>query len=378
MTRPLNAPHFVRPWVRSSVLRTATLLAAAGFTAAALSGCSDKPPAKTEAERPVLVATASYGDEEPARTLVATIRPRIESDHGFRVSGKVARRAVEVGQAVKAGQVLATLDDADLTLQAEQAEAELTAARGALSQATSAEKRAADLRQQGWSTQVAVDNSRAAADEARGRITRAERAVELTRNGISYASLKADADGVVTAALVEPGQVIAAGQPAIRIARSGEKEAIVAAPEIMLDRMRNGAAMLTLWSRPDHAYRARLRELSPSADTVTRTYQARFALPEADESIQIGMTGTLAVKAARSDRVVRLPLSALFNQNNGPSVYVVQADGSVKLTPVKVKAYESHDVVISGGLNEGDKVVAVGVHTIDPARKVRIVEKLSF
>lgn len=372
MIRPFN-DSLLRPSARAAILAFAAVVVATG-----LAGCGDKPPQKANADRPVLVTTVSYGEEEPARSLVATIRPRIESDHGFRVSGKVARRAVEVGQAVKAGQVLAELDDADLKLQAEQADAELKAATGALSQATAAEKRAADLRQQGWSTQVAVDNSRAAADEARGRITRAQRSVELTRNSISYARLKADADGVVTAALVEPGQVVAAGQPAIRIARSGGKEAIVAAPEIMLDRMRNGVATLTLWSQPDKVYAAQLRELSPSADPVTRTYLARFTLPEADDSIQIGMTGALSVKASRSDRVVRLPLASLFNQNAGPSVYVVQPDGSVKLTPVTVKSYDSHDVVISGGVKEGDKIVAVGVHSIDPARKVRIVETLSF
>ncbi|MGV2980114.1 efflux RND transporter periplasmic adaptor subunit [Camelimonas sp. ID_303_24] len=354
----------------------APAVALAGLTT--LAACNDKAPAKTDADRPVLVATVRYGDEDPARTLVATIRPRIESDHGFRVGGKVARRAVEVGQSVRAGDTLAVLDDIDLKLQAEQAEAELRAATGALTQATAAEKRAADLRQQGWSTQVAVDNSRAAAEEARGRIARAQRAVELTRNSISYARLKADADGVVTATLIEPGQVVAAGQPAIRIARSGEKEAIVAAPEIMLDRIRKGDATLALWARPDKTFKARLRELSPSADTVTRTYQARFSLPDADSDVQIGMTGTLSVKAAHSDRVARLPLAALLNQNAGPAVYVVKPDGAVALTPVQVKAYDSQDVIITGGVNQGDKVVAMGVHSIDPARKVRVVDGLSF
>lgn len=354
-------------------------LALAGvICAVTLTACSDKAPKKADADRPVLVSTVHYGDEDAARTLVATIRPRVESDHGFRVGGRVARRNVEVGQAVKAGDVLATLDDTDLKLQAEQSEAELRAATGALAQATAAEKRAADLRQQGWSTQVAVDNSRAAAEEARGRIARAQRAVELTRNSISYARLTADADGVVTAALVEPGQVAAAGQPAIRIARSGEQEAIVAAPETMLDRIRTGKATLTLWARPDHTFKARLRELAPSADTVTRTYQARFSLPDADKDVQIGMTGTLTVRAEKSGRVARLPLAALFNQNAGPAVYVVKDDGSVALTPVKVQSYDSQSVIITDGVPEGARVVAMGVHSIDPARKVRVVDSLSF
>lgn len=363
---------------RASERRAIWPFAAALVCAIGLAGCGEKAPKKAGADRPVLVVTARYSDEGQARTLVAAIRPRVESDHGFRVGGRVAQRAVEVGQSVRAGETLAVLDDTDLRLQAEQADAELRAATGALAQATAAEKRAADLRQQGWSTQVAVDNSKAAAEEARGRIARAERAVELTRNSISYARLKADGEGIVTATLIEPGQVVAAGQPAIRVARSGEKEAIVAAPETMLDRIRSGVASLTLWSRPDRVYQAHLRELSPSADTVTRTYQARYSLPDADNDVQIGMTGTLSVKAVKSDRIVRLPLAALFNQNAGPAVYVVKPDGSVALTPVTVKAYDSQDVIITGGVADGDKVVAVGVHSIDPARKVRVVESLSF
>lgn len=353
----------------------ALLLAAGAF---GLAGCKDKTSEAKEQGRPVLVATATYSNEAEDRTLVASIRPRVESDHGFRIGGKVARRLVEVGQSVRAGEPLAELDDTDLKLQAGQAEAEHRAATGALAQATAAEKRAADLRNQGWSTQVAVDNSRAAADEARGRIARAQRAVELTRNAISYAQLKADADGVVTATLIEPGQVVAAGQPAIRIARSGEKEAVVAVPEIMLDRVRHGVASLSLWAQPDRALKANLRELSPSADNITRTYQARYALPDADDAVKIGMTGTLTVRPPNPQRVMRLPLSALFNQNGGPSVYVVQPDGAVRLTPVKVRSYDSRHVLLESGLNEGDRVVSVGVHAIDPARKVRVVDSLTF
>src|SRR5206468_7688140 len=179
-------------------------------------GCNEKAAEKVEPGRPVLVAQVHYEPESPARSFVGTIRPRIETDMGFRVPGKIAKRLVEVGQTVEIGQPLATLDEIDLKLQAEQAVAEQTAATGVLAQAAAAEQRAKDLKAKGWTTDAQLDSSRAAADEARARLNRAERSVELTNNSLSYATLNADARGVVTATLIEPGQVVTAGQASIR------------------------------------------------------------------------------------------------------------------------------------------------------------------
>src|SRR5438067_12049812 len=153
---------------------------------------------------------------------------------GFRVPGKVAKRLVEVGQTVEVDQPLATLDEVDLKLQAEQAEAEFRAATGVLAQAGAAEQRAKDLRAKGWATDAQLDSAKATADEARARLNRAERSAELTQNSLSYATLVADSRGVVTATLVDPGQVVAAGQAAIRLARFAEKEAVVAMPDTLV------------------------------------------------------------------------------------------------------------------------------------------------
>ena len=173
------------------------------FSAIALAGCNDSVAQKAEPMRPVLVATAHYEAESPERSFVGTIRPRIEADMGFRVPGKVARRLVEVGESVDVGQPLATLDEVDLKLQAEQADAELHAATGVLAQAAAAETRAKDLRVKGWTTDAQLDQAKAAADEARARLNRAERSVDLTKNSLSYATLVADSRGVVTATLIE-------------------------------------------------------------------------------------------------------------------------------------------------------------------------------
>src|SRR3954452_24264681 len=212
-------------FARSLFASSCRLLTGAGIALLALSlvGCNEISAQKADPGRPVLVAAVHYAPESPSRSFVGTIRPRIETDMGFRVPGKVAKRLVEVAQSVEPGQPLAVLDEVDLKLQAEQARAEFSAATGVLAQAAASEQRAKDLRAKGWTTDAQLDASRAAADEARARLNRAERSVELTNNSLSYATLNADARGVVTATLIEPGQVVAAGQTSIRVARFAEK-----------------------------------------------------------------------------------------------------------------------------------------------------------
>jgi RND family efflux transporter MFP subunit len=298
---------------------------------------------------------------------------------GFRVAGKVSKRLVEVGTHVDAGQPLATLDEADLNLQAEQAEAELSAAKGVFAQAGAAETRTKDLRAKGWSTDAQLDQAKAAADEARARLNRAERSVELTKNSLSYATVVADAPGVVTATLIEPGQVVAAGQAAIRVARLAEKEVAVAIPETLLARAKSGEARVSIWSEPDKQYVAKLRELAPSADPATRTYLAKFSMPGAGNEVQLGMTATLILSDSTGERVARLPLSSLLDQGGGPSLYVVDSkSGAITLKHVTVKSFERNDVLISDGVAEGADVVALGVQKLDPAEKVRVVSSLSF
>jgi RND family efflux transporter MFP subunit len=171
---------------------------------------------------------------------------------------------------------------------------------------------------------------------------------------------------------------VAAGQTAIRVARFAEKEAVVAIPETLVGRAKAGAATVTLWSEPDKKYEARLREISPSADPATRTYLAKFSLPGAGDKVELGMTATLTLSDPATERVARLPLSALFRQGGEASFYVVDDKGDVTLQPVQVKSYESNDVVISGGVDEGAKIVALGVQKLDPTMKVKVVSSLSF
>ncbi len=347
---------------------------------AGLSACTESKgdqAQKPDQVRAVVAQTVTFESRTPTRTFVGTVRPRVESDFGFRVGGKVAERLVQVGQRVSAGQALARLDETDLNLQREQAEAELSAARASLGQAMAEDSRIASLRRDGWSTASAFDRQRAALEEARSRVNRAERSLSLAANNLAYATLRADADGVVTSTAVEPGQVVAQGQTAIRVARLDSREAVVAIPEALIDRARRAEASVGLWSEPNRRFRATLRELSPSADPATRTYQARFTIEEAPQELEFGLTATVTLSDREDGKIVRLPLSAIYNDGSGPSVFVVNGDGSLSIRKVDVAAFEAREAIVRAGLSEGDHVVTLGVQKLDVAQRVRIVQPQS-
>jgi len=342
-----------------------------------LAGCSDGKG--TTAEKPaelraVVAQAAVFEPRVTNRSFVGVIRPRVESDLGFRVSGKVAERLVQAGDKVTAGQPLARLDTVDFQLQLEQASAEMEAAKANLAQADAEDRRVLELRKNGWSTASIEEKQRAVVEEAKGRLRRAERIVSLAANSLSYTTLSADTDGIVTATLVEPGQVIAQGVPVIRLARSDSREAVAAIPEFLVDRVKTAEASVSLWSGPGKSYAAKLRELSPSADPNTRTYLARFTILDPPANLEFGQTATVTLSDPDSERVVRLPLSALFNQGTGPGVFTVDPKtGALTLKPVEVVAYESSEVLLRKGVDPGDMVVTLGVQKLDVAQRVRIV-----
>jgi RND family efflux transporter MFP subunit len=342
--------------------------------AVALSGC-DRPAAqtKTDPERPVFVVRAHFAPAVAPRTLVGVVKARVESNLGFRVAGKIAKRLVDSGARVKAGDPLATLDDTDWKLQLQQAEAALAAARATRDQTVAERQRIAELRAKGWSTASDLDKARAAADQATGAFVQAERAVTLAQNALSYATLLADADGIVTSTMAEPGQVVASGQAVMTLAHAGGREADVSVPETLLERLRTGTATVSLWSRPGKAYAAKLRELTPSANPATRTYPARFIIEKPGPDIELGMTATVTIADA-SDSVALLPLAAILDEGKGPTVFVVDPTSKALLRrAVTVKGYDAQQAIVSSGLSEGDEVVALGVQKLHDGEVVHVV-----
>jgi len=322
----------------------------------------------------VQVQRVEYQPGDASREFVGVVRARYETDLGFRVAGKIVARVVNNGDRVRAGDVVARLDSEDLQLQVESARAELTAAMSAVAQTAADELRFRTLRERGYASVADYDRKKNAKDEAEGRLERAQRALDLARNQLAYAELKADADGVITATLAEPGQVVAIGQAVVRLAHRGEKEALVALPESWLDEAQKSTATIRLWSDPKRRFTARLRELSPQADPATRTYAARFSIDDPNDAAALGMTAIVTLAYATEAEMVKLPLSAVINRGTGPSVYVVNGDGALVLQPVTLASFTEDAALVTGGVQAGDKVVTLGVQQLVAGQKVRMVE----
>jgi RND family efflux transporter MFP subunit len=340
-----------------------------------LAACGDQATSATpKAERPVQIQRVAFEPADASREFVGVVRARHETDLGFRVAGKMIVRSVNVGDGVRAGDVVAELDPQDLDLQVASAQAELAAATSNLADAAAEEGRYANLKTRGAVAVADYDHKKAAKDEAVGRLERARRALDLAANQRAYAQLKIDVDGVITATLAERGQVVALGQAVARLAHHGEMEALVALPETALGEARKSDATVRLWSDPGRTFTAHLRELSPQADATTRTYAARFTIDDPGDSVALGMTATVKLSHPSSAQVAKLPLSAVLNRGTGPSVYLVDGSGALELRPVTIASFGENVALVSAGIEDGDRVVTLGVQKLVAGVQVRAVE----
>lgn len=321
-----------------------------------VAACGGKPEMASPAPRIVKVIAVGAAAAEQARTYSGDVRARHETLAGFRVAGKIVERLVDAGAVVKPGQPLARLDVSDLALRAGEAEAQL-----ALAEAEA--KRYRDLHARGFVSQSAVD--------ARDTLHKAARTeATLARNQASYATLTADHAGVVAEVLAQQGQVVAAGQSVFRLAWEGEREVDISVPENAMAAIRVGSeADVVLWSAPGQTWRGRVRELAPAADPVTRTYAARVSLLDASASAMLGMTARVSFRNA-GEQGMPIPAAAIIHQEGQPAVWLVSAEGTVSLRPVKVLAWRDDNAVIGAGLKEGERIVESGVHKLHAGEKV--------
>jgi RND family efflux transporter MFP subunit len=303
------------------------------------------------------------------RSYTGIVKPRFESDLGFRVAGKVVGRTVEVGDEVRAGQVILLLDPADYRLAVQVAEADVAAARAEASNAAKEEVRTQRLSVSGSASRSELDRVTDARTAADARVDRAERSLQLAMNRLCYTELKTEFDGVVTSLPVEVGQVVAEGTPVARVARTSELEAVINLPENRCDDARS-AVRATIWGERGAVYDLTLRELSPTADAMTRTYQARYTIHRPDHHVTIGRTVTLFVGAEPTRPTVVVPLTAVRQEAGQPAVWRLDGDRLLSV-PVVVASYRDDFAVIADGLLPGDVVVAAGVQKLDAGLRVR-------
>jgi len=298
-----------------------------------------------------------------------TVRSRIESDLGFRVGGKIVERLVDAGERVRRGQPLMRLDATDLGLAATAAADRLRAAQAEATRAAADEARLRRLVETGAVSRSAYDTALAAARSSEANLSAARASANEAANQQGYATLVADADGIVIDLLAQPGQVVSAGTPVVRLARAGSREAAVAVPETQLATLpRAGRAVLY---GSGQILPARLREVAGAADRLTRTYDARFELGDAD--LPLGATVTVQLPRPTAAPLA-VPLSALHDGGAGPGVWVVRT-GRVTFRPVSVAALgEESASIAAGALAPGDRIVALGAHLLREGQAVRLAD----
>lgn len=347
---------------------------ALAFIAALLIASCAKDEAKPDVVRPVRVMTLAPRNGD-VLTFAGEVKPRYETRLAFRVPGQMSERRVDVGSVVSAGQILAALDAKDLKL----AESVAVAQRAQIeSQAALAEadfKRYAELRAKNFISQAEFERREAQFEQAREAVAAARAENERLSNQAAYGTLVAPHAGVITAIEAEAGQVVAAGQPVARLAKLEEREIAFSVPENLLTSLKQAKDIeVRLWSRPDVAYAARLRELSPVADPASRTYPARLAIAKGGRELTLGMTAEVRVRSNHAE-TLRVPLSAVFHEQDHPAVWVVEGDPPVvRLAPVATGAVHGDMVEIAQGLTPGQVVVTGGVHMLLPGQKVRRLE----
>ncbi|MFC5399580.1 efflux RND transporter periplasmic adaptor subunit [Undibacterium jejuense] len=354
---------FASQWSRAGLVLTMI---------ATLAACS-KPTEKTEDIRPVRAIVVKSATAEAAMELSGEVRPKVESHLGFRVGGKIISRKVDLGTVVKRGQLLMQLDPQDLALAQVQAKAGLVAAESNRDLALAELKRYQELRTKNFVAATVLDGKEVAFKSAQSSYEQALAAYKNQSNQTGYASLESDVDGVVTSVDAEVGQVVAAGTPVVRVAQAGDMDVIVGVPENKINAIRQMTDInVSLWAQPNKLMSAKLRELSPIADPVTRTYIAKVILPADATDVRLGMTATVRFIARNPNQVIKIPMTALLQNKGNSSVWIVER-GAVKLVPVQIAGTSGEDVLIAAGVSGGQTVVTAGVNFLKPGQRVTIL-----
>jgi membrane fusion protein, multidrug efflux system len=359
-----------------AALRRRIAPAVALALALALAACSRPEPAP-EPVRAVRTMTVSADSAGGTHEFAGEVRARTESRLGFRVGGKMTSRTAELGQHVKAGQVLAQLDATDLKLSQDAALAATRAAQTNHDLAAAEFKRYKELRDQGFISSIELDRREATLKAQRAQLEQALAQANVQGNQAGYAALTATAAGVITAVEADPGTVLAAGTPVVRLAHDGPRDVVFAVPEdgaaafrAMLGKA--GALKVRPWGSTT-PLSATVREVAAAADATTRTFLVKADIGQAP--LQLGQTVTVLVDLPRREGITRLPLTAVMQQQGQTAVWLVdKGTMTVKVQPIAVGGADGNVVVVSSGLSPGQTVVTAGVHVLTPGQKVKLYD----
>jgi len=344
-----------------------------------LAGC-DKPAPPAQPPRPALVSVVGAKAAANPMALVGEVRPRYESNQGFRIAGKIIERKVEVGTLVKKGQIIARLDASDAHLSATAALADVHAAEADHALAAAEAMRQRQLFAKKFISASALDIREAELKKAGARLAQIKAQANISNNQTQYTTLTADRDGVVTMIHAEPGQVIEAGEVVVKIAGTKETDVLVDVPESRMAEVRlNATVTLKMWADRQKSYTGVVREIAPAADSVTRIFNVRVTIRDADESVKLGMTAGVKFTQPNEQQTAEflIPNSALTELDGKKIVWVIDADRAQPREVVVAGLFREDGVLIADGLQAGDKIAIAGVHTLiknQPVKPVIAIE----
>lgn len=341
--------------------------------ALAVAGCKQETP-QPEPIRPVKTLRIAPQAAPAALTLAGEVRARFDAPLAFRVGGKVVERRVNLGDTVRRGQVLGRIEAADYQLAADAQSAAVAGARAEARLAENELKRYQGLREKGFISAADLERRQTAAEGAREKLRAAEAALDQGRRQVGYAVLVADHDGIVSAVDFNPGQVVAAGQPVVRLAHSGPREIEVGVPESALKLVRSAPGFqVILNAQPTHAFAGKLRELAGAADPASRTYAARIAVDGRSETLPLAMSATV-ILLEPGPAAIRLPMAAIFSRDGKSRVWKFdEASATVKAVEIVTAGMAGNDWLVAGGLTAGEVVVTAGANLLREGQKVRVM-----
>jgi multidrug efflux system membrane fusion protein len=356
-------------------MNTKRIACISGFIAliALLAACHGKqePSVDIRPVRTTVVGTGEYGDN---LTYTGEIRARHESDLGFQVAGKLIARPAEVGAAVTASTVLAQLDPADERVAVDSAQSVVNAAQAELARATTEEASYRHLLERGLTTRTAYIAQQTATKTAQSRLQQATSDLDLRRRQLNYTTLRADRAGVITRISADVGAVLAQGQSVVTLAEPSELDVVFDVADTQVDAVRNSKTVTAaLLSARDKSLIASVREVSPSADPITRTYRVKCTLPGQPLGWRLGLNAVVMLEAGHAARGIRIPSTALYEKDRKSAVWIVKGDQTIELRPIVVARYDTDSVEVRSGLRSGERIVTAGVHKLLVGQKVRLL-----
>ncbi len=347
-------------------------VALVGLLPFVLAACTDATSSTDPRTQPPLVRIEAVKISAASeRSFTGIVAARVQSDLGFRVSGKVLERLVDTGQNVRRGQPLMRIDPKDLALALQAQEQAVTAAQARVRQTSQEESRYQALVATGAVSKSAYEKVKADAESARAELNAAQAQATVARNQTSYAVLLADADGVVVETLAEPGQVVAAGQVVVRVAHAGPREAVIELPETLRPAI-GSTGRATLYGS-GLTGSAQLRQLSDAANRQTRTFEARYVLSGRLTDAPLGSTIAIQFSDGEHDPALQVPIGAIFDSGKGAGVWLVEGETPrVTWRAVQIARLGDETASVVGALKAGDRVVALGAHLLREGEQVRL------